>query len=64
MGHSILFDYHDWLYVGLFSCDRDVGGGTRGEVPCPKGKEKQADSFQAIYLFFFFYFVGKPDWDN
>jgi hypothetical protein len=44
MGHSVLIDYHDWLYVGLFYCDWDVGWGTRGQVPCPKGKEKQADS--------------------
>jgi hypothetical protein len=59
-GHGILFDCVDWLYVGLFCCDWDVGWGTRG--PCPK--EKQADSLQAIYLFFFFYSVGEPGWDN
>jgi hypothetical protein len=62
MGHGILFDCVDWLYVGLFCCDWDVGWGTRGQVPCPK--EKQADSLQAIYLFFFFYSVGEPGWDN
>jgi hypothetical protein len=38
MCHSILFDYDDWLYVGLFCCDWNVGW---GQVPCPKGKEKQ-----------------------
>jgi hypothetical protein len=38
--------------------------GTRGQVPCPKGKEEQANSLQAIYLFFFFYSVGKSGWDK
>jgi hypothetical protein len=67
MGHSILFDYHDWLYVGLLSCDWDVGWGQGDRYLVPK--EKQADSLQAIYLFFFFFGIpqkklGKPGWDK
>jgi hypothetical protein len=31
-------------------------GGTKGQVPCPKGKRKTGRQLTAIYLFFFFLF--------
>jgi hypothetical protein len=38
---------------------RDKGIGTKGQVPCPKGEEKQADSSQAITCFSFLLGIPK-----